>query len=86
MMDRLRYLRPLIGGEEFALWESLAKERRATELFQRLMEAHYDPAYTRSTGKNYPLIDQASKVELSRLDREFLLEAARQLHNQPATV
>jgi tRNA 2-selenouridine synthase len=86
MMGRLRFLRPLIGGEEFGRWESLAAERRAPELFQRLMEAHYDPAYARSIGKNYPLIEKALKVELSRLDRESLLEAARQLHNQPATV
>ena len=50
------------------------------------MVAHYDPAYARSIGKNYPLIHMASKVELSRLDRESLLEAAQQLHNQPATV
>ena len=86
MMGRLRFLRPLIGGEEFGRWESLAAERRAPELFQRLMEAHYDPAYARSIGKNYPLIDMASKVELNRLDRESLLETARQLHNQPAAV
>lgn len=86
MMGRLRFLRPLIGGEEFGLWETLAKERRAPELFQRLMEAHYDPAYARSIGKNYPLIDKATKVELNRLDRDSLLEAARQLHHEPATV
>ena len=86
MMGRLRFLRPLIGGEEFGRWESLAAKRRAPELFQRLMEAHYDPAYARSIGKNYPLIDMASKVELNRLDRESLLETARQLHNQPAAV
>ena len=86
MMDRLRHLRPLIGGEEFALWQSLAAERRAPELFQRIMEAHYDPAYARSIRRNYPNIDDAAKVELTRLDRESLLKAARQLHNEPATV
>jgi tRNA 2-selenouridine synthase len=85
MMGRLRFLRPLIGGEEFGRWETLVAERRAPELFQRLMEAHYDPAYARSIAKNYPLIDKASQVELSRLDRESLLEAARELHSQPAT-
>lgn len=86
LMGRLHFLRPLIGGEEFGRWESLAREQRAPELFQRLMEAHYDPAYARSIGKNYPLIDKAFKMELGRLDRESLLEAARQLHSQPATV
>lgn len=85
MMVRLRYLRPLIGGEEFAHWESLAKEKRAPELFQRLMEAHYDPAYARSMRKNYPLIDNAFKVALHRLDHDSLLEIARQLHAEPVT-
>ena len=86
MMERLRHLCPLVGGEEFALWERLAIERRGPELFQRLMEAHYDPAYARSIGKNYPQIDRASKIELTRLDHESLLEAARRLHKEPATV
>lgn len=86
MMERLRHLRPLVGGEEFALWERLASERRAPELFERLMEAHYDPAYARSIGKNYPQIDWASKIDLTRLGHESLLEAARQLHKEPATV
>lgn len=86
MMDRLRHLRPLVGGAEIALWETLAKERRAPELFQRLMEAHYDPAYARSIHKNYPLMDKARRVELTRLGSDFLLEAARQLHNEPPTV
>ena len=86
MMERLRHLRPLVGGDEFALWERLAKEKRAPELFERLMQAHYDPAYARSIGKNYPQIGQASGIELARLDHESLLEAAKRLHNEPATV
>lgn len=85
MMARLRFLRPLVGGEEFARWESLAAERRAPELFQRLMEAHYDPAYARSIGKNYPHIEQAIRLELRRLDRDALADIARQLHGEPAT-
>jgi len=86
MMGRLRFLRPLVGGEEFGRWESLAAEKRAPELFQRLMEAHYDPAYARSIRKNCPQIDQAAKLELSCLDRASLLDAARQLREEPATV
>lgn len=86
MMGRLRFLRPLIGGKEFGRWASLAAERRAPELFQRLMEAHYDPAYARSISRNYPMIDKAFKVELHRLDRDSLVEAAEQLHNLPAIV
>jgi len=86
MMDRLRHLRPLVGGEEYARWETLANDKRASELFRRLMEAHYDPAYSRSIHKNYPRIEKAANVELQHLDRDSLLEAARQLHREPATV
>jgi len=86
MMARLRFLLPLVGGEEFGRWEALAVERRAPELFQRLMEMHYDPAYARSIGRNYPHIDQATKVELKHLDRASLMETARGLHKEPATV
>jgi tRNA 2-selenouridine synthase len=82
MLDRLRRLRPLVGGDEFSAWEALAKERRIPELFQRLMDAHYDPAYARSIRKNYPMIEQAPKVELPKLARESLLETARQLHSE----
>src|SRR6266513_276368 len=86
LLERLRPLRPLVGGEEFTHWESLAKERRMPELFARLMEAHYDPAYGHSIRKNYPLIADAAKVDLGLLDGELLLDAARQLHVEPATV
>jgi len=86
LLERLRPLRPLVGGEEFAHWESLAKERRMPELFRRLMEAHYDPAYGHSIRKNYPMIGEAAKVDLRRLDGDSLLQAARQLHVEPATV
>jgi tRNA 2-selenouridine synthase len=86
LIERLRRLRPLVGGEEFTHWENLAKERRVPELFRRLMEAHYDPAYGHSIRKNYPLIEMGAKVDLRRLDADSLLEAARQLHNEPATV
>jgi tRNA 2-selenouridine synthase len=86
LMARLHFLRPLIGGDEFARWESLARERRAPELFQRLMEAHYDPAYARSIGKNYPHTEQATRLALEHLDPASLLETARELHREPATV
>jgi tRNA 2-selenouridine synthase len=85
MMERLRHLRPLVGGEEFALWERLAAEGRAAELFQRLMEAHYDPAYARSIGKNYPAFEESLKLNLERLDRQALLEVAEPLHRVPIT-
>ncbi len=86
LLARLVYLRPLVGGEEFGRWEALAKARCAPELFQRLMETHYDPAYARSIGKNYPRIEKAEKLQLDRLDQGSLLEVARRLHSEPVAV
>jgi tRNA 2-selenouridine synthase len=85
MVERLRYLRPLVGGEEFAEWERLAGERRVDDLFQRLMEAHYDPAYSRSLRKNYPQFEKSVPVELGRLDHRTLLGVASTLHSEAVT-
>ena len=86
LLARLSFLRPLVGGEEFERWQNLVQERRAPELFRRLMEAHYDPAYARSISRNYPQIADAAQLEAKRLDGEALLELARRLHRADVTV
>ncbi len=83
LMDRLQHLRPLIGGEEFAHWQDLVDQRRMPELFERLMEAHYDPAYARSIGKNFPQGRNAPTLDLQHLDPHSLAEVAVRLHQQP---
>jgi tRNA 2-selenouridine synthase len=85
LIARLVYLRPLVGGEEFDEWHTLASEKRAPELFQRLMERHYDPAYARSIGKNYPDIARAARIHLERLDHQSLDNVARELERERAT-
>ena len=80
LLEKLRYLRPLIGGEEFSLWESLANQRRMPELFERLMVAHYDPAYARSIARNFPQYEHAPKLTLDSLDMPTLLNEAASLH------
>jgi tRNA 2-selenouridine synthase len=84
LLERLQYLRPLVGGEEFDHWQRLAEQCLMPQLFQRLMEAHYDPAYARSLGKNYPSYDQAQRVELLSLDPANLRQVAERLHGEPA--
>ena len=80
LLDRLRHLLALIGGQEFALWARLAAERRRPELFQRLMEAHYDPAYARSISRNFPGYATAPRLQLETLDVLELERVARELH------
>jgi tRNA 2-selenouridine synthase len=80
LLERLRFLRPLVGAEEFGQWERFACQSRMPELFQRLMEAHYDPAYARSIQKHYPDVKRSPRVDLQNLDSAALLAVARQLH------
>jgi tRNA 2-selenouridine synthase len=84
LIAKLKHLRPLIGGEEFERWEKLTAERRMPELFQRLMEAHYDPAYARSIGRNFPQHAHAPRLPLASLDMPALLDVARELHEKHA--
>jgi tRNA 2-selenouridine synthase len=77
MVARLGSLKPLVGGEELAVWHRLASEGRASELFERLMTTHYDPAYCRSTTREFGPGDAANRLELESLRPEALAETAR---------
>ena len=79
LIEKLHNLRPLVGGEEFALWEKLAAEGRMPELFERLMVAHYDPAYARSIGRNFPGYERAPRLRLESLAMPALLDEAARL-------
>lgn len=81
MMERLTFLRPLIGGAEFSIWEELAAEHRMPELFERLMRNHYDPAYRRSILRNYPAIDASPAITLADLSPAGLLVVAQSMRN-----
>jgi tRNA 2-selenouridine synthase len=53
MLERLQHLVPLVGREEFEAWKALADGRRIDALFERIMANHYDPAYARTSKRNY---------------------------------
>ncbi|MES2356582.1 MAG: tRNA 2-selenouridine(34) synthase MnmH [Pseudomonadota bacterium] len=79
-LDRLQHLRPLVGGKEFDEWKALADTKKMPELFCRLMETHYDPAYGRSIPKHYPQITYAKKINLPSVDIGSLQLIAGDLH------
>lgn len=79
MVGKLAVLKPLVGGEELARWQALAEANRVDELFERLMTAHYDPCYTRSTTREFGPGDGANRVALDSLQPEALAVAARRL-------
>ena len=77
MVARLQSLKPLVGGEELAHWQALADAGRVDELFERLMTQHYDPAYLRSTTREFGPGDAANRLELESLQPEALAATAR---------
>ena len=49
------------------------------ELVGDLLATHYDPAYTRSMGTNYPGLTDALRIKVTRLDEAGFEESARAL-------
>lgn len=78
-VTRLEYLRQLIGNAELGLWREMARERRMPELFERIMQVHYDPAYKRSTSRHYPDLAATPLIELNDLSPAALRTAAQDL-------
>ena len=88
MVAKLQSLKPLVGGEELARWQALADAGRADELFERLMTQHYDPAYSRSTTREFGPGDGANQWALASLQPDALAATARAMiaaRTAPAT-
>jgi tRNA 2-selenouridine synthase len=82
LLERLRFIRSLVGGKEFEAWEQLAAQRHMPELFERLMTHHYDPAYRRSILREYPNIDESPLIELHDLSPAGLLKVAKEIREK----
>jgi tRNA 2-selenouridine synthase len=77
MVAKLQSLKPLVGGEELALWQVMADSGRTDELFERLMTQHYDPAYLRSTTREFGPGDATNRLALESLQPDALAATAR---------
>jgi len=74
---RLELLLPLHGHAVIGKWKELATARRWDKLIVELLVRHYDPAYTRSTGKHYRELPQALKLALGGVDDASFAALAR---------
>ena len=83
MVEKLAPLKPLIGGEELDRWRELAASNQTDALFQRVMEAHYDPCYARSTRRHYGPAAPRREVQLRGLDAGGLRGAVASLIASP---
>lgn len=76
LVEKLLPLKPLVGTEELEQWRQLANAGQVDSLFERVMVAHYDPCYQRSTGRNYKAIRERWTIELPTLQPDALATAA----------
>jgi tRNA 2-selenouridine synthase len=77
MVERLLPLKALVGGEELALWKSLAEDGQVDELCRRVLQYHYDPSYRRSRQRSHG--ESGTIIELPAMDPQSLASAAADL-------
>jgi tRNA 2-selenouridine synthase len=83
MVRKLLPLKPLIGGQLLAMWQGLAEQGATDDLFESVMNGHYDPCYLRSTGARYRRTEAHRRFSLHGLGPVALAEAARELKALP---
>jgi tRNA 2-selenouridine synthase len=69
----------LHGRERIARWKSLAAQGAWREFVALVLEEHYDPAYRRSSQRNFPQLEAAARITLRSGNDEAFDGAARAL-------
>ena len=67
----------LHGRERINEWKALAAAGKWREFVERLLVQHYDPAYRRSSMKNYPQLIEAPAVRIASADASAFDAAAK---------
>lgn len=81
---QLDCLAALHGRERIAEWKALAARGAWRELVGRLLVEHYDPAYRRSSHRNFAQLAEAGRVPISGADDAAFTRAARALLDRAA--
>jgi tRNA 2-selenouridine synthase len=69
----------LHGHEKVAAWKALAGGGEWPALVARLLEEHYDPAYRRSAGHNFPRLAEAATLRVAADDDAAFTSLAQDL-------
>jgi tRNA 2-selenouridine synthase len=77
LVAALHCLAPLHGHAIIGAWKELALARRWDKLITELLARHYDPAYTRATGKHYATLSGALKLTLGGVEDAAFSSLAR---------
>ncbi len=82
LKGKLDCLIGLYGHEIIARWNALAEQGAWDELVLVLLERHYDPAYRRSTLKNYPHYPGTTPIVVEDISPAGFLSAAQRILEQ----
>jgi len=74
----------LHGRERIAEWKALAARGAWREFVTRLLVEHYDPAYRRSSHRNFAQLADAEKLSIADADDAAFVRAARSLFPRAA--
>jgi tRNA 2-selenouridine synthase len=75
----------LHGREEIAAWKALAAQGLWRDFVARLLMEHYDPAYRRSSFRNFELLPEAEVVRISSAEESAFLGVAALLARKIGT-
>src|SRR5438105_7060233 len=81
---QLDCLAALHGKERIAQWKALAAAGKWREFVERLLVEHYDPAYRRSSMRNFPQLIEAPSVTIASADENAFARAAERLEREHA--
>jgi tRNA 2-selenouridine synthase len=73
----------LHGREKVAGWKALAARGAWREFVARLLGEHYDPAYRRSSHKNFVRLADARAVRIASADEATFARAAQAVLERP---
>src|SRR6267142_1635206 len=82
---QLDWLVALHGRERIGEWKALAAAGQWREFVERLLVQHYDPAYRRSSTRNFPQLADAPAVTIRSADDAAFARAAATTLEAPAT-
>jgi tRNA 2-selenouridine synthase len=77
LYEQLDCLARLHGREKIAGWKALAERGAWREFVSQLLTEHYDPAYRRSSHRNFTHLAEAQVVRIASAETPAFLDAAR---------
>jgi tRNA 2-selenouridine synthase len=79
---QLEHLVPLHGRDAISAWQAMAIDGNIGPVVEQLLDRHYDPAYSKSIGRNFSFFGQALPLSLSGIDTADFESAASYLIQQ----